>query len=108
MHKQKRNDFFSRYATKCATILLLGLAAATQTPQVFGQDSLPALGEGSSPWNVDVFYENATYFRGKDNTGNTVGLSKFRNTLQAEADKDLSDGWASTVSSVAPMMAYIS
>jgi hypothetical protein len=58
------------------------------------QESLPALGEGSSPWKVDVFYENATYFRGKDNTGNRVGLSKFRNTLQAEADKALSDGWA--------------
>ncbi|HEY8857693.1 MAG TPA: DUF1302 family protein [Rugosibacter sp.] len=94
MHKQKRNYFFRRYAKKCATIVSLGLAAATIAPQAFGQESLPALGEGSSPWNVDVFYENATYFRGKDNTGNTVGLSKFRNTLQAEADKKLSDGWS--------------
>lgn len=94
MHQQKRNDFFRRYATKCATIVSLGLAAATTTPPVFAQESLPALGEGSSPWKVDVFYENATYFRGKDNTGDRVGLSKFRNTLQAEADKVLSDGWA--------------
>jgi hypothetical protein len=41
------------------------------------------------PWDVDVYYENDTRFRGKDETGTRVGLSKFRNTLQVEADKKL-------------------
>jgi hypothetical protein len=45
------------------------------------------------PWKVDIYYENDTRVRGKDNTGNRVGLSKFRNTLQIEADKRLSKGW---------------
>ena len=45
------------------------------------------------PWKVDVYYENDTHYRGKDNTGNTVGLSKFRNTLQVEADKKFGSGW---------------
>lgn len=46
------------------------------------------------PWNVDIYYENDTRFRGEDNTDRTVGLSKFRNTLQVEADKRLGGGWA--------------
>lgn len=41
------------------------------------------------PWQIDVYYENDTHVRGRDATGNTVGLSKFRNTLQLEADKKL-------------------
>jgi hypothetical protein len=45
------------------------------------------------PWKVDIYYENDTRYRGKDNTGKAVGLSKFRNTLQIEADKRLSGGW---------------
>ena len=45
------------------------------------------------PWKVDIFYENDTRYRGKDNTGKTVGLSKFRNTLQVEADKRMGGGW---------------
>ncbi|MES2236555.1 MAG: DUF1302 family protein [Pseudomonadota bacterium] len=91
MHKQKWGIFLRQ----AASLLSLGLATVALAPVVHAQEgSLPALGEGSSPWKVDVFYENATHFRGKDNTGNTVGLSKFRNTLQAEADKNLSDGWA--------------
>src|SRR5438128_2996776 len=47
----------------------------------------------TDPWKVDVYYENDTHFRGKDKTGETVGLSKFRNTLQVEADKRLGAGW---------------
>ncbi len=90
MHKQKWGTFLRQ----AASLLSLGLATVTLAPVVHAQEgSLPALGEGSSPWKVDVFYENATHFRGKDNTGDRVGLSKFRNTLQAEADKKLSDGW---------------
>jgi hypothetical protein len=45
------------------------------------------------PWKVDVYFENDTHTRGKDNTGKTVGLSKFRNTMQVEADKKLDKGW---------------
>ncbi|WP_373717534.1 DUF1302 family protein [Roseateles sp.] len=49
---------------------------------------------GAGPWKVDVYYENDTRVRGKDATGQSVGLSKFRNTLQVEADKKLAGGWA--------------
>ncbi|GAB2182436.1 hypothetical protein DLREEDagrD3_26590 [Denitratisoma sp. agr-D3] len=51
-------------------------------------DDLPSMGEDASPWKADVFYENHTAYR-----GNGVGLSKFRNTLQVEADKGMGDGW---------------
>ncbi len=54
---------------------------------------LPDLGASAEPWQVDVHYENHTAFRGKDATGEEVGLSKFRNTLQAELDKKLANGW---------------
>ncbi|QDX80599.1 DUF1302 domain-containing protein [Denitratisoma sp. DHT3] len=47
----------------------------------------------ADPWKVDVYYENDTRYRGKDKTGERVGLSKFRNTIQVEADKKLGDGW---------------
>ncbi|HJW25451.1 MAG TPA: DUF1302 family protein [Rhodocyclaceae bacterium] len=57
-------------------------------------DNLPSLGGSDEPWRVDVIYENDTRYRGKDHTGREVGLSKFRNTMQVEADKKLSDGWA--------------
>ena len=90
MQKKSRGGFLR----KSLSMLSLGLVAATLSVSGYAQeDALPALGDGASPWKVDVFYENATHFRGKDNTGNRVGLSKFRNTLQAEADKDIGSGW---------------
>ncbi len=91
MLKQKRG---LNVLCKHAAVLLLAYLAVT--PLAFAQerDSLPALGESASPWKIDISYENDTRFRGKDNTGHRVGLSKFRNTFQAEADKNLSDGWA--------------
>lgn len=46
-----------------------------------------------NPWKVDIYYQNDSRYRGADNTGETVGLSKFRNTLQVEAEKSLQDGW---------------
>jgi len=55
--------------------------------QAMGADNLPAMGEGDSPWKVDVTYENHTVHR------ENVGLAKFRNTMQAEFDKGMSDGW---------------
>ena len=48
---------------------------------------LPGLGEDAAPWQVDVTYENHTAHREQ------AGLAKFRNTLQAEFDKRLADGW---------------
>ena len=58
-------------------------------------DKLPDLGGGADEdWKTDVYYENHTATRGKDNTGENVGLSKFRNTIQVEADRKFSDGWS--------------
>lgn len=54
--------------------------------QAWGNE-LPSMGEESSPWNVDVTYENHTVRREK------AGLAKFRNTLQVESDKRVGDGW---------------
>lgn len=70
----------------------LMVAAAFSAPAMAVGD-LPLFGEGSEPWNVDVLYDNHLAVRGKDATGHTVGLSKFRNTLTIEADKKLSNGW---------------
>ena len=75
-----------------ATLGLLALLG-TVVSSPSRAENLPSMGEESSPWKVDVFYENDTRFRGQDNTGKNVGLSKFRNTLQAEADKSMGDGW---------------
>ena len=61
----------------CAALLLcLGATAARA-------DGLPDMGSSGAEWRVDTFYENDTHVR------QHVGLSKFRNTLQVEADKDL-------------------
>ncbi|QID19772.1 DUF1302 domain-containing protein [Nitrogeniibacter mangrovi] len=54
---------------------------------------LPSMGERSEPWDVDVRFDNHTAYRGKDATGHTVGLSKFRNTLTIESQKKLANGW---------------
>ncbi|MDR2187772.1 MAG: DUF1302 domain-containing protein [Azonexus sp.] len=71
-----------------AAIILTALAAGAARA-----DDLPALGDGDDSWRVDVIYENATHYRGKDDTGHEVGLSKFRNTLQVELDKKLASDW---------------
>lgn len=74
-------------ARSCALAVSLALAAPAWAA------SLPDIGGEDTPWNTDVTYENHTAFRGKDATGKSVGLSKFRNTLQIEADKKLRAGW---------------
>lgn len=81
MHESKQHR--PRLTTAAAAVWL---AMAGQT--AFAAGDLPALGEEASPWKVDVTYENHTAHREK------VGLAKFRNTLQAEFDKSLGDGWA--------------
>jgi hypothetical protein len=50
--------------------------------------NLPDLGITSGdPWEIENFYENHTAKR------ESVGMSKFRNTLQSEMVKNLNDGW---------------
>lgn len=66
-----------------ATTVAVGLAMAS----LAGADELPGLGENDSGWQVDVTYDNHTVRR------QDVGLAKFRNTLQAEFDKKVGDGW---------------
>ncbi|HQX07102.1 MAG TPA: DUF1302 domain-containing protein, partial [Zoogloea sp.] len=82
----------NRSSRKTPALSLTALAVAAALP-AFAQDNLPDMGSSSEPWQVDTYYENHTAFRGRDNTGKVVGLSKFRNTLQVEADKKLSGGW---------------
>ncbi|MGE5492395.1 MAG: DUF1302 family protein [Actinomycetota bacterium] len=81
MHKKKQQHH--RLPMKAA-VAAVGLALAGQAAWA----DLPSLGEGDSPWKVDVTYENHTVRR------ENVGLAKFRNTLQAEFDKGMNDGWA--------------
>jgi len=85
-HETKRKWRHKTLAAAALAAMGGGVACAS--------DNLPALGEGDDPWRVDVIYENGTHYRGKDKTGHEVGLSKFRNTLQVEADKKLANDWA--------------
>ncbi|MBU0600792.1 MAG: DUF1302 domain-containing protein [Gammaproteobacteria bacterium] len=84
--QKKRRHLLARTGLGGAMCALVSLSA-------MADDKLPDIGGESYKWAVDVYYENDTRFRGKDNTGNSVGLSKFRNTLQVEADRPLGDGW---------------
>ncbi len=71
--------------------VLLAMAAGTAWAE-----GLPEGGDETAADNgnkLDIYYENHTAVRGKDETGDTAGLSKFRNTVQIEADRKLSDGW---------------
>ena len=77
-----------RWAALVSAVVVAGTASAQGTAI-----ALPELGEAKEPWKVDIYYENDTRARGKDATGETVGLSKFRNTAQIEADKKLGSGW---------------
>lgn len=85
---QYRVSFKSQWALLGAILLALSASAAWAEALPQGGDAVND--DGSI---TDVYLENDTHFRGDDNTGNTVGLSKFRNTLQVEADRRLGDGW---------------
>ena len=62
----------------------VALAVGFGANAVRAADNLPDMGaSGGAPWRVDTFYENDTHTR------ENVGLTKFRNTIQVEADKDL-------------------
>ncbi|CAB1368384.1 DUF1302 family protein [Denitratisoma oestradiolicum] len=73
--------------------MALALAAMGATA-VHGRSNDVSADGQAEPWKVDVYYENDTRYRGKDATGKKVGLSKFRNTIQVEADRKMGDGWA--------------
>lgn len=66
--------------------LIAAALSATFATQAWGNE-LPSMGEAYSPWQVDVTYENHTAHR------EHVGLAKFRNTMQLEADKKFGNGW---------------
>ncbi len=66
---------------------VLGIVLCTSFAGPVRADDLPSMGEDSSPWQIDTTYENHTVRR------ENVGLAKFRNTLQVEADKRVGDGW---------------
>ncbi|OYW33363.1 MAG: DUF1302 domain-containing protein, partial [Methyloversatilis sp. 12-65-5] len=86
-------DTYKKSSHLAARVGLGGVLCALAALNAMAQDNLPDLGSSEDKWKVDVYYENDTRFRGKDNTDRTVGLSKFRNTLQIEADKALGNGW---------------
>jgi Protein of unknown function (DUF1302) len=87
--KQLRGSLKSQWAFIGAILLAFGASTAWAEALPEGGDA--ANDDGSI---TDVYYENDTRFRGDDDTGNSVGLSKFRNTLQVEADRKLgSSGW---------------
>lgn len=81
-----------RRAIKGAALLCFAGAFGPVGAQT-AANNLPDLGEIKDPWEVDFYYENDTRARGKDATGSTVGLSKFRNTAQIDATKNLTGGW---------------
>jgi hypothetical protein len=87
---QKHHSFrLKPLAVATSAALLVGFGASA----VRAADNLPDMGSsGGQDWRVDTFYENDTRHR-KD-----TGLSKFRNTLQVEADKDF--GGNGTFSSI--------
>ncbi|MBS1142306.1 MAG: hypothetical protein H6R13_3759 [Proteobacteria bacterium] len=70
---------------RCLSLIAAALTAAFAT-QASAND-LPDMGESSSPWQVDLTYENHTAHR------EHAGLAKFRNTMQLEADKKFGNGW---------------
>jgi Protein of unknown function (DUF1302) len=85
---QLRGSLKSKWALIGAILLAFGVSTAWGEGLPEGGDA--ANDDGSI---TDVFYENDTRFRGQDDTGNSTGLSKFRNTLQVEADRRLGNGW---------------
>ena len=85
---QLRGSFKSQWALLGA--ILLALIASTAWAEALPEGGDAANDDGSI---TDVYFENDTHFRGQDDTGNSVGLSKFRNTLQVEADRRIGDGW---------------
>jgi Protein of unknown function (DUF1302) len=87
-NNQLRGSLKSQWAFIGAVLLAFSASSAWAEGLPEGGDAVHD--DGSI---TDVFYENDTRVRGDDDTGNSVGLSKFRNTLQVEADRRLGNGW---------------
>jgi hypothetical protein len=89
----KRSETMQKHHSYKLKPLVAALLIGFGTGAVRAADNLPDMGSsGGQPWRVDTFYENDTHVR------ENSGLSKFRNTVQIEADKDL--GGNSTFSSI--------
>jgi hypothetical protein len=89
---QLRGSFKSQWALIGAILLAFGASTAGTA----WAEGLPEGGDAAANDDgsiTDVYYENDTRVRGDDDTGSSVGLSKFRNTLQVEADRRLGNGW---------------
>jgi len=80
MNKKLWRKAIQPKALALAVVAITSASAFAQTLPDFGITS----GEA---WQVENFYENHTAKR------ESVGLSKFRNTLQSEMVKNLNDGW---------------
>lgn len=73
----------------------LSIAAAIAVAVLGGGGAAEAQ---DSELRTNIYYENDTHYRFEDATGDTVGLSKFRNTIQAEFDKGIGGwGWHTTL-----------
>lgn len=72
-----------------AAILRRGLALVALAVPAFAAQAQAE----REPWRSDIYVENDSHYRFKDATGTTVGLSKFRNTLQAEFNGGIVPAW---------------
>lgn len=77
---RNKQKFRARAGVAALCLAFLGNAAMAE--------NLPSLGSDEPEFKVDVGYENHIVRR------ENVGLAKFRNTMQAEFDRRLQDGWA--------------
>jgi hypothetical protein len=82
---------------RLAWVASLCLVAARIAAQDLPSDATLDFTSASSPWSIDFYFENDTRFRGEDATGESVGLSKARNTFQLEAARESMDGWGFNV-----------
>lgn len=81
MNNKKWRKALQPKAIALAAVLVVSSAGAVA-------QTLPDLGITSGDaWQIENFYENHTAKR------ESVGMSKFRNTLQSEMVKNLNDGW---------------
>lgn len=84
---RKQNSFRPRLKPIVAATYLALLSGVAGSA---GAQEAQADGAAENPWKTDVFYENDSHRRER------VGLSKFRNTIQVEADKAIGTAGAFT------------
>lgn len=77
-----------KYKNRIKTLALaVSMLGGVSLAPVAMASNLPAMGEGATDWDTFLTYENHTAQR------KGFGLSKFRNTLQADVKRGLGDGW---------------